>query len=338
MNTRIGIILVVSLCLALLAPLAKAEETYELKSTIRPGTFWIVNSTVSDSSIQGGPQGNMKQAMSQVMVAKMVIEEPGPDGKMTAKITYERIAQFMSMMGMKFSFDSAKADGGSKSPAAPIFKAMTESQLEMKISPDGKVSDIKGLDEMFKNISQAGPQANAMMQQMRQMFSNEALENLINTSAAHMPDKPVAVGETWTRSDTTPIPMVGQMDINTTYKLEKVTGDIAEISIQGTFDRSDAKGNMPRQLDLQKLKGTQKGKIYFNSKTGQLDRINLTQDMGMDMAITNPQGQTMTMSMAQLSASRIIHLSKRDKALEEKLIAEGRAKVTGNAEQPAPAE
>jgi hypothetical protein len=336
MTNRIRTILTITLALSLLAPLATAE-TYDLKQKVQPGTSWLVNSTVMDNKIQGGPQGNMQQKMRMLMVVKMEVGQPGPDGKMPVKLSYERIAQHMSMMGMNMSYDSDQAEGQNSSPTAPMFKAMIDAPLEMKITPDGKVSDITGIDEMI-NAMGSNPQIAAAAQQM---VSPEAMEKMINSSAAYLPDKPVAVGETWTRTETVPMPMGGALKMNMNFKLEQVRGDIAEIALDGTFNADEAKQNLPQQIEIKELVGSQKGKIMVDRKTGQFESNKLNQTMNMTMAMTSPQGQAMTMTTQQNTVQSMKRLDKRDKAMEEKLLAEANAKLGGNANQaapPAPAE
>jgi hypothetical protein len=169
----------------------------------------------------------------------------------------------MKMDGpVALEFDSAKKDGDFN-PLTAAFGALVGQSLTMKMTPQGKITEVTGADELAKKLGAAIPGAE---EQIKQQLKET--ENQVGQLVANFPDKPVDNGDTWTAK----MKMGGAtpMTVDATYTLLDRTGDEALVGFDGKIEGA--------------LTGTMTGTMHIDLKTGWTNSAN------MKMKVSGKQG------------------------------------------------
>jgi len=193
------------------------------------------------------------------------------DGVAACEVSYEymKVVTENPMVGT-VTMDS-KADDGS--PMNDMMKGFTEGTFTLNLHPNGTVSDIEGIEEVFENavgaLSGMNPQQSAAIKsQVSGQFGPEALSANIEGALVHYTDEKVDKGSSWTSS----IDIAGGIYGTTTsnWTINDVSGDDVQIGVAGAF-----KSDFEREMEVNGLKGakfkisgTQIGTFSVNKSTG----------------------------------------------------------------------
>ena len=167
------------------------------------------------------------------------------------------------------------------------FEAMIGHTLTMVINSDGTVESLEGSDELIDRMLEASPEA-AQMPQMREImkkqFGDEALSSMMEQSMAIYPDKPVAIGDSWSRN--IDLSQTFPMSIDVTWTLKEVTDDTVLLDVDSTVsspeDPADTSmGVIPFNVQLE---GTQVGTVTLNRESGWIRKGETTQDVNGTMS------------------------------------------------------
>jgi hypothetical protein len=336
MTTRLTLSLL--LLAVLCSPLS--AETVTFKQDLPAGTYYSTMLMNTDQTMDTGPMGPMTSKIKMLMVAKYDVSQADAQGMRQVRFNYERIVQDMSAMGgamvMSYDSDNPQAAGGQGAMLAQVYQPMLEAKFVITMDKDGQVTQVQGVDEMLQAMGQKNPQSRAMLAGMKEAFGKEAIAKMINQARDFMPDKPVAVGESWTNQQTISAPMIGDLQLESTSTLVDLSSDgdgrVAEIDIKGTATSSGAAqaANLPTggAMDIKDMNIDQTGKLFVNPDTGLAKRVVIDQTTTMTMDVNAPQGQAaqgqqpqaMTMKMNQKSNIVMTQSRSRDKAAEAEFI------------------
>jgi hypothetical protein len=332
------------LCVLLTSPALGQDaepKTYRLAETFSPGERWMLASIMIDQTVDVTMEEAsqvMDQVINQMMVMKMVISEPDENGAKTATLTYERIVQQMNlgdMTGMKQFYDSANPDPAS--PLTPQMKPLTDLRFTITIDKNNKIAAVKGFDELVAKMQEKNPQAAGMLAQMKDSFGDEQIKNLFQQGMEAMPEKPLAVGQTWKQSIPLPVAMIGDVTINAEYELAEVKDvdgrQIGTINIDssGELAKQAAAGG-PGGMTFEKFDIKQEGTMTYDFQKGRLSHseIKQTGDMGGSM-----MGGTMQIDQFLTISQRIS--DGRDRDAENKIVEKLKEAHAGPAADAPPA-
>lgn len=188
------------------------------------------------------------------------VADVADNGELTMKMTYDRVRMLVSMGPVQLDFDSADPDKGGNNPASAALAAMVGKTITVKMTPQGKVLDIEGLDQL-------GPQGAGFSKLFDQMFN-------------YFPDKPVGVGDSW--EGKMKLPADGQMaaDMKMVSTLKARKEGKAIIGVDATMS---AKGAVS-------ISGKMTGAMTVDEKTGWFEKGDMTMNFGGE----GPGGMTMT--------------------------------------------
>ncbi len=243
----------------------------------------------------------------QTQTLRWKVTDVAPNGDATISMTTERVQIEMQGMGQNVKYDS---DSG-EPPAdqqTKVAAAMAGLSYTMVVSPDGSVKSIQGIDKLREQMLAAlPPEQVAMMQSVAgEMFSDETITRMAQQNVQIFPDAPVGPGDTWERSFTVSVPVLGSMTTNTTYTLggtEQRDGrTIATISTSGTMSMGgDSTSALPMTVDLGATKID--GSIDFDTDRG----ITVSSTMSTNMQMTiDAGGQQMTMTISQTMNTELV--------------------------------
>ena len=187
-----------------LSSTGKASTEYvQLRLNLEPGAkYRMTSATQTKITIVTPPMKSQPAQKVEISgVAQNVLSYDilynNPDGTTQTRLTYGNITNKMTM----------KVDGKTQAmPADSSSKALFGQSVEMKISPEGEVSDVRGLDNIWKRAFDASktpgvtPQMQKQLQDsMKKMFGESFMKKIMQQAGLMFPENPVRIGDSWTR-------------------------------------------------------------------------------------------------------------------------------------------
>lgn len=205
------------------------------------------------------------------------------EGVADVQLTYSRIRseQENSITGQQV-FDSQDTALNADNPAFMGFKHLVGSGFAYSITPQGKVTSVRGVDSLFarilSNVGDGGPEAETVKKTLQATFGDEAMKSMMEQMMGHLPPSQVAAGDTW--GGEVKIAGAMAMTVANEYKLESIESDKAILSVTGEVKTDKGAG-----LDLgiasveYNLEGTTDGTMEIDRKTGLPVVIKMTQKL-----------------------------------------------------------
>jgi len=295
------IVFVTSLMVALSTVLAKGAEKMQYKLKFEKGQKYYTK-TITEQKISQtvmGQEQNMEQTIG--MGIDFDVNDVDANGNAWIDYTYSwAMSRQKGPMG-EIVYDSSDKD----SPVPPQvlgFAALLGQGFSLQITHDGQVKQIKGLDKMSRNIQKElpeGPLREQMTKGLDQFLSEEAIKEQTEISMAIYPDKPVGVGDSWSKTSSTSHGFAIIMENK--WTLKSCENGMATIEVLSNIKSNpDAK---PMEMGPAKMSyeftGNQKGLIKMQESTGQILHSKTEQQMSgqMKMIATGPQPQEMMIPM-----------------------------------------
>ena len=194
-----------------------------------------------------------------------------------------RIAQSFTRLRLKMElpkqdpveYDSA-AEGKPTGPAKDVADAvgpLIGAKFFVSMNSRGEIVDVKLSDEAAKLLE--SPAA----ARWKDTFSKEGLTDLLRQSAAVLPEKPIAAGDTWTVPTTSKSPL-GPLKLSHKYTYqgaEERGGKMLEkIAVETTFTLDEPKGKP--QLKEQKHSGL----LFFDAEAGRFVETEINQELATE--------------------------------------------------------
>lgn len=225
--------------------------------------------------------------MTQDMTLGMVLnfKDVVAEGAANVELAYRSVQMTMHIKNDAIQTDTTydsqhppkKAD-----PATAPLAALVGLKFQMKMSPEGKLLNIQGLDAMRNRLIKAMnvPPGNARATfeaMMKKQLSDEAMRKMIEknsgfTNTDIYPGKPVALGESWTRSTTfdTIVPITK----TTTYTLRDHADGVAHLDLGGKFALSTSNASpTPSVKVAMKMSGNQTGNVDLRESDGLVTKM-----------------------------------------------------------------
>jgi hypothetical protein len=226
------------------------------------------------------------------------VTEVAPNGDATVSMTTERVQIEMQGMAGNLSYDSESGEPPSD-PQARLATAMAGMSYTMVISPDGSVKSIQGIDKLRDEmLASMPPEQVATMQAVAgEMFSEESMTRMAQQNVQVFPAEAVGPGDTWDRSFTMAVPVLGEMTTKTTFTLtgteQREGRTIATIATSGDISMGgESSSPVPMTIDLGDTK--MGGTIDFDTERGITVSSTMTTSMQMNV---DAGGQQMSMTM-----------------------------------------
>jgi hypothetical protein len=290
------------LCLAAMASTASADATLQWK--FRKGKKYNYAFSMKMASTMMVQGQKIDTAMTQIIDMTWEIKDVEPDGSARMVQTIDRLRFKMTAPGgvANLDFDSRedKPVVGPQAATVGIFKAMVNAPMDMKMTVQGKVSDVKFTPEMAEAIKKAGAPMGG-----GSFFSEEGMKDLISRASITLPEGAIAQGKTWNTAFDTKMPMVGTMSADNTYtylgSAEQTGRKVEKIGVDSKIEiKPDPNSPATVRLKAQESKGT----IFFDNVEGFLRGSEINQKMQMIISVMNQEftqdsETTVTMGLAK---------------------------------------
>ena len=277
-----------ALTLALALAPAQADAV-TLKWNLKPGdVFYSKNATVIDMTV--GVMGQMidqKQEINAVLRYKV----KSADGDaLVLELTY---------VDMKMVAPGADTSA--------VTTALKGESVTATLDKKYNVTKVDGHNKLVENLAQGDPMAKALLSAI---ISEDSVKQMFSTLFALTPEKPIKIGDTWTKEESMDAGGIGKITAKSKYKLSKLSGDTATIDTTAdmTFKAGDGAW-LPFKITnanfkIEKFTGTS----AFDVKAGRLkdskSEMTMTGSMtvgvgGMEVDATLTQKVKMTAAVSE---------------------------------------
>jgi len=293
---------------------AAGDEKVELKYRFEAGKTYTLLMTVEQQIVtwinEVEQEVNQTIGIGETFEVKSIAD----DGTATIVVTFGPMSLKSEGPMGKIEYDSENPPKDVPLPAR-AFATMLDQHFTMKMTPEGRVTEIRGMDVMFDKILESlelpeGPMKDSMIKSMKKQFGDQAIKEMLENFTGLMPDKPVGVGDAWSQKMalTTMFPSI----IENTCTLTERKDGVATIAVDSTIKpNADAPPlTMGPMKMTYKLKGSQKGTFKLDEATGWFVSGKMTQKMSGEMVIEGTPGDAEKRSLPMSMESVITFKSK----------------------------
>lgn len=227
------------------------------------------------------------------------VNEVDENGNAWVKCTFDWVKLRHKSPGREVVYDSTQLF----SPVAPSAKRLSlllGASFQMKITPLGKVEQVKGLKTMFANIQKKisdRRRERPMLESLKGQFNGKSIKGLFERFLDIYPKDSVGVGDSWRKTIVAPLakPVIAE----NIWTLKERKNGIAIIQNKADIrPDSNAKPTVERGAKTSyKLEGVQNGMMEVEESTGLIRECKLNQEL---------TGETRIVTMGKETTERII--------------------------------
>ncbi len=286
------ITLVVGLGLAF-APASKTELNFSLEK----GKVYGQHNSVSSVTKQTMMGQEMVYTSNAGSTTYFKLNEEG-EGDGLYELWYDDISLSFSGMGQEQLFSSADTSN----PMGAVLAKVVQKKFQARISKDGNIGEVTGLEEMIEAIStDAEGNTDPMAEQISASFGEDGLARNLERGLNFFPGKALKKGDTWTKTQLSDSGM--PLIIENTYTLASTEGEYAMIDVAAVIsvDPDNATGDLQGMEATYFLEGTRKGTLKVELKTGWVIEGTMEDDIAGSITIepnaSLPDGLTLPMEI-----------------------------------------
>jgi len=276
-----------------LSSILSAGEKVQYRLRLKKGRKYYCKSVV-EMEIAQILQGNVQQTKQTMGFGyDFDVEDVNTNGDMLVKWTYKLVQFKQESPAGVMEYDSSSKDSHPNAQARPVAALLGES-FWVKLTPRGRVRQIKGLEPMYANIAKKLPQGpinQQMLNSLKQQFAQETLKEMIEVGTAIYPNRAVGVGDSWGNKSAVSqgFPMV----VQNKWVLKHREGGKATIEVSGAI-KPNPKAK-PMELGSTKIvyeiSGKQNGQIELEESTGRIINSSIKQVLAGEMKMAGSGGE-----------------------------------------------
>lgn len=299
-------VLVFALTVGIWTTNSNAAEKIDLKLRLKQGQNYgarvIIDQKISQT-IQGQEQ-NISSMMAMGTVCDVLAVDS--NGVATVRITYQTIQIKMSgPMGL-IEYDSTRPEtADANNPVVRMYAAMAGQSLLMKVTPKGKIVEVKGFDEMMQQMAEKMSADDTAKEEMKEFMKNFISEDKIKEMESSMmiafPSQPVGIGDSWTDKES--ISVGFPIEVDTTYTLKARKNGVAIVDVSSKMDlgRKGTPIDMgPTKMDMQ-MTGLLQGTSEIDEASGWMLHSKMEMQLSGEIKIAAneqmPEPMTIPMSI-----------------------------------------
>jgi hypothetical protein len=252
----------------LLLLIAAPDTTYSLQWKLKEGDTFFNKTTITlDQAIEVMGQ-KVNQKMEMTMVIRFKVKE-AREGKTVVEMTY-----------LDTKIDSAGL------PGANIGEKFKNVSFTATLNDKLQVTKVEGYDKFLDALTD-GDEAQKKI--MKAMMPEASIRQMFGQTFVVAPDRPIALGETWKRTDKLSMGALGNVETKATFTLDAVKEEIAKIGVQAdlSYKANDNEDSpLPFKITNADLKADRfTGTNSFNIKVGRIVESRMEIDMSGTMTI-----------------------------------------------------
>jgi hypothetical protein len=271
MTRKIPAILIITVIPLFFKPLS-AEDSFNPQLNLQPGESYLCTMQM-ETHVRQTIEGR-EQAIDQdlTIVWDYVIQSKDDSGEYDILVKYSRIKS-----KQKFGLQTVKFDSEDESeyidPSMIGYKVLVGSELNMRLTPSGKVVELSGFEKIIDEIIEElnipnSPERDNIIRGLRKQFGDEALRQSLEQMTIIYPGMPVLTGDTWNISYEMDygFPMIIESDC-TLISREDGIANIDLVSAIRSNPNSEGIDMGMFSLDYD-IEGNQKGLIKLDEVSG----------------------------------------------------------------------
>jgi len=254
---------VLALCLA-----APPADTVNLQWKLKEGDVFFNKTSVDmDQKVEVmGQKIDQKVTMKTVMKFKVKSAKEG--------------ATVVDMTILEYKMDATGLPGLN---VAEKLKGVT---FTTTLNEKMEVTKLEGYDKFIEAV---GGESEEQKNLMKAVLPEAAFKQMMSQTFVIGPGKPVAPGDSWKRKTAMAMGPIGNVEVDESFKLEAVKGDVATISEKADmkFKAGDADGGLPFKITKADLKADKFNATHkFDTKLGRMTESRVDMEMSGDMTIS----------------------------------------------------
>lgn len=197
--------------------------------------------------------------------------------------TTESIRMQMSGPGIELDYDSDAPDEDNdlKNPTVASLAMMNGMQVQLLIQPNGEITEVVNIDEIEDTVySMEDPD---LMMGVAMMLNEETIIAVNEANYRLLPDRPVAVGDSWNHTFETPFPF-GKVDMVMELTFEELVERgkqwLAQVSIGGSIMLDMGKNEAIR---LEHTATELSGSFLFSINEGIVEAMSLRTNLNIEV-------------------------------------------------------
>ncbi|MDH4238657.1 MAG: DUF6263 family protein [Phycisphaerae bacterium] len=255
-----------------LVQLQQNDEKIQYQMRFKEGEKYYLRFVTEQKISQNisGQEQNMEQTIG--LGCDLDVKKVEPNGNAWLSYTYRWAKLIQTGAGGKVVYDSSQ-----KGLPAPLmaqgFAALLEESFSLKTTPKGRVEEVEGLQAIRNNVGKKlpeGPMKEAMMVGIKQFINEEGIKEMMESTMAIYPEKPVGIGDSWRKTLT--LTQSAAMTVENEWILKDRRDGISFIEVKSGI-KSNPKAE-PIGIGSTKvsyeLSGKQQGLIEVEESTGRL--------------------------------------------------------------------
>lgn len=250
---------------------AYGAEQLNLKPKLEKGRIFDFHVTTESTIVQTVHQKDLSVNQQIEMAMRCEITDVAADGVATLKLTFTGIRFKQDGLTGSIQYDSADP-AAEISPMTLGFSVLVGAELTLKISAQGEIQDVQGVDAMLEamlqKMGQDQEKGAVIKKTLRNQFSDQALKEMAQQASLPFPQHPVAVGEAWTNRVTLSkgYPLI----LESIYRFREYRDGVAYLDVDTTIAPNPEAA--PMDLGAFKLNysfsGTQTGNMQIQEAGG----------------------------------------------------------------------
>jgi len=270
----------------------KAQEPpINLRLHFTKGEAHQMNVTL-DQTIGQTIQGRHQETRQTIgVVYTFAVEDVDAHGVATLSVHYDSVSFHAKTPAGTVDYDSSQPPG-MVPPMASGLAALVGQGYSLKTSPEGKVIQVIGLEDLLKSVLgklnvPEGPARAAAEKALRQQINEQNMRANLQSIFAPFPDGPVTTGQSWSRKSEVSLgfPLV----IQTTYTLRSHQDGVATVDLTGNSSTAANAivdlGQMKMTYDLH---GSMKGSLQIAESNGWIQQSQTDQSLTGNTTIRVP--------------------------------------------------
>jgi TolB protein len=266
------------------------------------------------------------------------VEQVDANNIASIKVTYLKFKEKVASQGGQMEYDSTNPEISADNPFAPTYSAMIGQGFIMKVSPEGKILALSGIDEMYLKMAEKiadsededirerlkeraqqlidrtnqrygsrAKRVEALKEMIKKnpLFTEDKFKHIVDIVVVPFPGKSVSIGDSW--QEKTILPYGEQFEADGTFILKEKNQTTLTIDISSKIDLNNitvpAMGSPQGQTKIT-LKGSYHGSLQIKQDSGWMVRKKATfkADGEMKIAVNQqmPQGMTTPMSIKSI--------------------------------------
>ena len=311
-----------------------AGQSIDLKLRLKPKQKYSLRIIEENKTFQKAEGQSLDIYQTKTTELEFEVETVDANSIASIKVTYLKLKEKQESQGGQIEYDSTNPEISAGNPFASTYSSMIGQGFTMKVSPEGNILELTGIDEMYlkmaekladsedenlrkklgdkaqraidetnKRYGSRAKRIEALKEKIKKlpMFAERQFMELLNNVVVPFPGKSIGIGDSW-QAGVMRLSLVPD-EIKGTYTLKEKNQTFLTIDISSKIDIDNI--TVPMMANTQgqttvSLKGSYEGSLQIDQTSGWLNRkdasLKIAGEMKMAANQQIPQGMTIPIS------------------------------------------